>query len=364
MGERILRLMIKEFIQVLRDPRMKAMIFVLPVIQLLVFGYAVTTDVNHIKTILVDNDRSVHSRQLIENFTSSGIFRIITYSDNDEAITENLDRGSAVVGINIKKGFSDDLLNGKHPVVQIIVDGTNSNDGMLAMSYAQRIISDFGRENKKRDLVNVQARAWYNPDLKSRNYNVPGVIAIIVLMTSLLLTSMAIVREKEIGTMEQLMVTPMKPIEFILGKSLPFAIICFIDVIIISFAGMAWFEIPIRGSMILLLFAAALFLMSCIGLGLLISTISKTQQEALMSSFFLYFPAVLLSGFMFPISNMPVPVQWMTLINPLRYFLVVIRGVFLKGTGLAELWTQLVALAILGTLFLLFSVSRFKKTID
>ena len=364
MGERILRLMIKEFIQVLRDPRMKAMIFVLPVIQLLVFGYAVTTDVNHIKTILVDNDRSVHSRQLIENFTSSGIFRIIAYSDNDEAITENLDRGSAVVGINIKKGFSDDLLNGKHPVVQIIVDGTNSNDGMLAMSYAQRIISDFGRENKKRDLVNVQARAWYNPDLKSRNYNVPGVIAIIVLMTSLLLTSMAIVREKEIGTMEQLMVTPMKPIEFILGKSLPFAIICFIDVIIISFAGMAWFEIPIRGSMILLLFAAALFLMSCIGLGLLISTISKTQQEALMSSFFLYFPAVLLSGFMFPISNMPVPVQWMTLINPLRYFLVVIRGVFLKGTGLAELWTQLAALAILGTLFLLFSVSRFKKTID
>ena len=364
MGERILRLMIKEFIQVLRDPRMKAMIFVLPVIQLLIFGYAVTTDVNHIKTILVDNDRSVHSRQLIENFTSSGIFRIITYSDNDGAITENLDRGSAVVGINIKKGFSDDLLNGKHPVVQIIVDGTNSNDGMLAMSYAQRIISDFGRENKKRDLVNVQARAWYNPDLKSRNYNVPGVIAIIVLMTSLLLTSMAIVREKEIGTMEQLMVTPMKPIEFILGKSLPFAIICFIDVIIISFAGMAWFEIPIRGSMILLLFAAALFLMSCIGLGLLISTISKTQQEALMSSFFLYFPAVLLSGFMFPISNMPVPVQWMTLINPLRYFLVVIRGVFLKGTGLAELWTQLVALAILGSLFLLFSVSRFKKTID
>jgi len=171
MGERILHLMIKEFIQVLRDPRMKAMIFVLPVIQLLIFGYAVTTDVNRIKTVVMDSDRSAHSRQLVEGFTSSGL--------------------------------------------------------------------DFGRDDQSRNLVNVQGRAWYNPDLKSRNYNVPGVIAIILLMTSLLLTSMAIVREKEIGTMEQLMVTPMRPIEFILGKSLPFAIICFIDVIVVSFAGMA-----------------------------------------------------------------------------------------------------------------------------
>lgn len=197
MGERIWRLMIKEFIQVMRDPRMRMMVFVLPVLQLLIFGYAVTTDVTQIRTIVVDSDRSVHSRQLIENFTSSGIFRIIDYPDNDAAITKSLDRGSAIVGINIKKGFAKDLLSGKHPVVQIIVDGTNSNDGMLAMSYAQRIISDFGRGKKERDLVSVQARAWYNPDLKSRNYNVPGVIAIILLMTSLLLTSMAIVRERD-----------------------------------------------------------------------------------------------------------------------------------------------------------------------
>ncbi len=364
MGERILRLMIKEFIQVLRDPRMKAMIFVLPVIQLLIFGYAVTTDVNLIKTAVTDSDRSVQSRQLIESFTSSGIFRVISYPDNDGTMTEYLDQGKAVVGINIKEGFAKDLLNGKKPVVQILVDGTNSNDGTLAMNYAQRIISDFGIGKKSRDLVNVQGRAWYNPDLKSRNYNVPGVIAIILLMTSLLLTSMAIVREKEIGTIEQLMVTPMRSIEFILGKSLPFAAICFIDVIVVSFVGMKWFDIPIRGSMPLLLISAALFLMSCIGIGLLISTISKTQQEALMSSFFFYFPAVLLSGFMFPISNMPEPVQWITTINPLRYFLVIIRGIFLKGTGLAELWQQMAALAVLGTLFLAFSVSRFKKTID
>ncbi len=364
MGERILRLMIKEFIQVLRDPRMKAMIFVLPVIQLLVFGYAVTTDVDKIKTVVIDNDRSYHSRQLMESFTSSGIFKVVSYPNSEGDVTEYLDRGKAVVGIDIKKGFAEDLLGGKNPVVQILVDGTNSNDGTLAMNYAQRIISDFGRNDKNRSLVNVQGRAWYNPDLKSRNYNVPGVIAIILLMTSLLLTSMAIVREKEIGTMEQLMVTPMRPIEFILGKSLPFAIICFIDVIVVSFVGMWWFEIPIRGSMLLLLFSASLFLMSCIGIGLLISTISKTQQEALMSSFFFYFPAVLLSGFMFPISNMPEPVQWATVINPLRYFLVIIRGIFLKGTGFTELWHQMAALGILGIVFLTFSVSRFKKTID
>jgi len=184
MGERILRLIIKEFIQVLRDPRMKAMIFVLPIIQLLIFGYAVTTDVNNIKTILVDSDKSVQSRQLVESFTSSGLFSIVAYSENDSEITKSLDRGRAVIGVNIKKGFAEDILTGKQPVVQILIDGTNSNDGTLAMNYAQRIISDFGRDGQSKNLVNVQGRAWYNPDLKSRNYNVPGVIAIIILMTS------------------------------------------------------------------------------------------------------------------------------------------------------------------------------------
>lgn len=359
--ERILRLMIKEFIQALRDPRMKALIFVLPVIQLLIFGYAVTTDVDQIRTVFVDQDQSQNSRAFIERFTSSGIFNAIKISRDEKTLTTFLDRGTAVVGIQVKRGFAEDVALGKNPVVQVVIDGTDSNNGTVALNYVQRIASNFGEGERRDPLVNVQSRAWYNPDLKSRNYNVPGVIAIILLMTSLLLTSMAIVREKEIGTMEQLMVTPLGAMEFVLGKSLPFALICFVDVVVVTLVGVAWFKIPIRGNFLLLLFGAAFYLMSSIGVGLLISTISKTQQEALMSSFFFYFPAVLLSGFMFPISNMPQVAQWITLINPLRYFLVIIRGIFLKGTGIKELWPQFLALALLGSAFLAYSATRFKK---
>lgn len=359
--ERILRLMIKEFIQALRDPRMKALIFVLPVIQLLIFGYAVTTDVDQIRTVIVDQDQSQQSRAFFERFTSSGIFKTIKISRDEKTLTAFLDKGTAVVGIQIKRGFAEDVALGKSPLVQVVIDGTDSNNGTVALNYVQQIASDF-REGPRPDaLVNVQSRAWYNPDLKSRNYNVPGVIAIILLMTSLLLTAMAIVREREIGTMEQLMVTPLGALEFVLGKSLPFALICFADVVIVTLVGVTWFKIPIRGDFFLLLFGAALYLMSSIGVGLLISTISKTQQEALMSSFFFYFPAVLLSGFMFPISNMPQVAQWITLINPLRYFLVIIRGIFLKGTGIKELWPQFLALALLGSAFLTYSATRFKK---
>jgi ABC-2 type transport system permease protein len=359
--ERIFRLMIKEFIQALRDPRMKALIFVLPVIQLLIFGYAVTTDVNQIKTVVVDQDNSPQSRAFLERFSSSGTFRIIGTSRNGNSLTEYLDKGAAVVGIQVKRGFAEDIALGRSPVVQVVIDGTDSNNGTVAMNYTQRIASAFGEGQQHSPLVKVQSRTWYNPDLKSRNYNVPGVIAIILLMTSLLLTSMAIVREREIGTMEQLMVTPLSALEFVLGKSLPFALICFVDVIVVTLVGVTWFNIPIRGNFLLLLFGAALYLMSSIGVGLLISTISKTQQEALMSCFFFYFPAVLLSGFMFPISNMPQAAQWITLINPLRYFLVIVRGIFLKGTGFKELWPQFLALAFLGSAFLTYSVTRFKK---
>lgn len=364
MFERIFHLMTKEFIQVLRDPRMKALIFVLPIIQLMMFGYAVTTDVEHIKTFVVDRDNSTQSRAFLERFTSSGYFRIVGTSMDGTRIGEFLDRGKAVVGIQINTGFAEDLAMGRSPRVLVLIDGTDSNTGTVAMNYLQRISSGFGEGGKSRAQVEIRSRAWYNPELKSRNYNVPGVIAIILMMTSLLLTSMAIVREKEIGTMEQLMVTPIRALEFVLGKSLPFAIICFVDVIVITLIGMLWFGIPIKGSFLLLLAGSAFFLMSTIGVGLLISTISKTQQEALMSSFFFYFPSVLLSGFMFPISNMPVTAQWITMVNPLRYFLVIVRGIFLKGIGIKELWPQFAALALLGIALLAFSASRFKKRMN
>lgn len=372
MWERIYRMLVKEFIQVLRDPRMKALIFIMPVIQLIMFGYAVTTDVDNIKTAVCDLDKSPQSRALIERFTASGYFSVVDSTDRPERLGELLDRGKVIVGIQINRGFADDLKSGRQAVIQTIIDGTDSNTGTVAMDYAQRITQEFSKARAapieltqlaqaQANPIELRSRAWFNPDLKSRYYNVPGVIAVVVLLISLLLTAMAIVREREIGTMEQLMVTPIRSFELILGKTLPFVLISFIDVLVVTAIGVNWFNVPIHGSLGLLLFGAGLYLMSTIGIGLFISTVSQTQQQALMSSFFFYLPAVLLSGFMFPISNMPEPAQWLTYLNPLRYFLVIIRDIFLKGSGLEILWPQFAALAVLGTALLLISSLRFKK---
>ncbi|WP_018076771.1 ABC transporter permease [Thiobacillus denitrificans] len=372
MWERIYRMLVKEFIQVLRDPRMKALIFVMPVIQLIMFGYAVTTDVDHIKTAVCDLDKSPQSRALIERFTASGYFTVVDSTDRPERLGELLDRGQATIGIQINHGFAEDLKSGRQAAIQTIVDGTDSNTGTVAMDYAQRITQEFSRARvgpgeldqlapPQTEPIELRSRAWFNPDLKSRYFNVPGVIAVVVLLISLLLTAMAIVREREIGTMEQLMVTPIRSFELILGKTLPFVLISFIDVLVVTAIGISWFNVPIHGSLALLLFGAGLYLMSTIGIGLFISTISQTQQQALMSSFFFYLPAVLLSGFMFPISNMPEPAQWLTYLNPLRYFLVIIRDIFLKGSGWDILWPQFAALAVLGTALLTMSSLRFKK---
>ncbi|WP_257309968.1 ABC transporter permease [Geothrix fuzhouensis] len=372
MWERIYRMLVKEFIQVLRDSRMKALIFVMPVIQLIMFGYAVTTDVDHIRTALCDLDKSPQSMALIERFTGSGYFSLVESTDRPGRLGELLDRSQATLAIQINPGFADDLRAGRQAVIQTIVDGTDSNTGTVAMDYSLRITQAFSREvgapvalaglaQPGLAPIDLRTRAWFNPDLKSRYFNVPGVIAVILLLTSLLLTSMAVVREREIGTMEQLMVTPILPLELILGKTLPFALICLADVLAVTAVGVLWFHIPIYGSLWLLLAGAILYLMSTIGVGLFISTISHTQQQALMSSFFFYLPAVLLSGFMFPISNMPRAAQWLTYLNPLRYFLVIIRGIFLKGSGLEALWPQFAALAILGIALLSISSTRFQK---
>ena len=344
------------------------MLFGMPVAQILLFGFALTNEIKNSKIVICDYANDANSKRITNKIESSSNFEINSLLMSHREIEDSFRKGDIKLAVIFPANFSKELSHSGKSHIQIIADASDPNTGNTLTNYVNSIIRDYQLESS-RGLsmplrINTEIRMLYNPELIGATNFVPGVMALVLLLICVLMTSVSIVREKEIGTMEQLMVTPMRPIEFILGKSLPFAIICFIDVIVVSFAGMAWFKIPIRGSMPLLLFAAMLFLMSCIGIGLLISTISKTQQEALMSSFFFYFPAVLLSGFMFPISNMPTPVQWMTTINPLRYFLVIIRGIFLKGTGLAELWTQLVALALLGVFFLLFSVSRFKKTID
>ena len=370
MFERIKEMVIKEFSQVFRDRRMKAIIFVTPILQLLIFGYAVTTDVKSINTAFYDLDQSYESRELGRRLEASGYFTITVTPSSVKEIGELLDRGRVLAAVQINKGFSQDLARGIPTEVQMIVDGTDSNTASVAMDYATRVITRFGKEFGTRAgiqrfvkpaRIDLRSRAWYNPDLRSRNYNVPGVIAIIIMLTCLLLTAMAVVREREIGTMEQLMVTPLKPVELMLGKTIPFALISFFDMALVTTIGVFWFDVPIKGSIPLLVLSTAIYLLSVLGVGLFISTISRTQQQALMATFLFYIPAVLLSGFMFPIENMPVAIQYATYLNPLKYFLIIIRGIFLKGNGINILWPQMVALLLLGVIVITTSSLRFRK---
>ena len=374
MFERITHMLIKEFIQILRDPRMRTVIFAMPLVQTLVFGYAVTTNVTHIPTAIFDLDNSRASRELVARFTGSGYFDVVAYVGREEEAQDLVDRGAVKAVLQMNKGFGDDLRAGRTAPVQVIVDGTDSDTAGIVLNYAGQIAGRFSEtvlqtrviratgEPATPARVKLETRAWFNENLESRNFYVPGVIVLIVTLVTLMLSSMAVVREKEIGTIEQIMVTPIRQVEFILGKTLPFALIGFADVALVTVIAAYWFEVPIRGSLLLLVGATSLYLMSTLGIGLLISTISRTQQQAMMSAFFYYFPAMLLSGFVFPIANMPETVQWLTYLNPLRYFLVIIRGIFLKGVGLEILWPQMATLLILGSLTLWVATRRFQKT--
>lgn len=371
--ERLKAMLIKEFIQVLRDRRMRFLIFVVPAVQTIVFGYAVNTDVRDVATAVYDLDNSRESRELVARFVASGYFQVKEFIAREPRVREIIDQGAVKAVLRINSGFGNSLGAGKTAPVQLILDGTDSNTAGIVLSHAGRIAARYGEDlqavqmarNQAPSLagVRLESRAWFNSNLESRNFYVPAVITNIVFIITMLLSSMAIVREKEIGTIEQIIVTPIKKAEFILGKTIPFVLIGFIDVGLISAVGVFWFQVPLRGSILLLFGATALFLMSSLGIGLLISTISRTQQQAMMSAFFIIFPAMLLSGFAFPIENMPPAVQWLTFLNPIRYYLVAIRGIFLKGVGITILWPELAALAILGGVILIFAVRRFRKTL-
>ena len=374
MWERLRNMLIKEFLQVLRDPKMRGVIFVMPLLQVMVFGYAVTTDVRNVPVAVLDFDQSVASRELLSRFSASGYFRFVSQTRNVNDATHLLDKESVGAILRIDQGFEEDLRAGRTAKLQVIADGTDSNTAGIVLGYTGRIAGEFSGkvlltrfsrlrgEGPLPGNVELISRAWFNENLESRNFYVPGVIAIIVMLITLMLTSMAIVREKEIGTLEQLLVSPITPAEFILGKTLPFALIGYADVLLVAALGVFWFEVPIRGSLPLLLVATTFYLMTTLGIGLFISTVSRTQQQAMMSVFFFYFPAVLLSGFMFPIANMPPPVRFLTYANPLRYFLVILRGIFLKGAGTATLWPPMAALLAMGLLTLLVTTRRFRKT--
>lgn len=368
--------MIKEFLQLLRNPRSRMMLISFPILELLLFGYAVTTDVKNIALAVYDQDNSVASRELASRFLQSGYFVLAGHLASDEEMRDSLDRENARAVLRIGSGFANDLGAGRTATVQLLVDGSISNTAGVVLSYSSRIVGQFSEELleerwKKRlgtmpkaARVELETRAWFNEELTSRNFFVPAVIAAIVLLVSLMLTSMSVVREKEIGTMEQLLVTPIRPVEFILGKTIPCAMVCFADIALITAIAVFWFGVPVRGSLLLLLFATALFLLSSLGLGLLISTVSRTQQQAMMAAFLFYLPLFLLSGFVFPIANMPQVVQWLTLLNPMRFYLVALRGVFLKGIGINVLWPQLIAMTLIGVVTLTMASRKLKKTLE
>jgi len=362
-AERVLGMVAKEFRQIFRDPRMARFVLVAPVLQLLVFGYAVSTDLRRTPFFVVDHDGTQASRALADAFTATDYFRLAGASDSPNDLVRALDHGAAVIGLEVPPGFAADLDAGRG-VVQVLIDGTNSNTASVAQGYAERIVLDYALERQPsfRPPVDLRERAWYNPDLASRNYNVPAVVGALILLVCLLLTSLAVVREREIGTLEQLQVSPLSSAELIAGKTIPFAVIGLVDLVFVTLVALLWFHIPFRGSPLLLLAASILYLLSGLGTGLLISTVSKTQQEAFLSSFMVFMPAILLSGFMFPVSSMPKLFQWLTLLNPMRHYIEIVRALFLKGAGASLLWRQFAALLVIGAALLGFATARFRKT--
>ena len=359
---------------------MRLVLVLPPLIQLIIFGYAVNLDVENSPIAWMDQDRTPESRELLAEFEGSPKFRVTHIPAEEEEIQELLDRSAVQAVVRVFAGFGRDIRRGQRTQVQILVDGTNSNSATIISSSASQVVARYavriqGRQPKggrmvsrpgsvRGPLLSAESRVWFNVDLKSQNYFVPGVVVNIIALVTMMLTAMAIVREKEIGTMEQLMVTPIRPMELMLGKTLPFAAVGLLEVLLVTGAALLIFSIPFRGSMLLLLGCAAAFLLTTLGSGLLISTVSSTQQQATMASIFFFIPAFVLSGFAFPIRSMPTAVQTLTYLNPVRYFMEIVRGIFLKGIGLSVLWPQVIALLVIGTALIGLSILRFHKRLD
>jgi ABC-2 type transport system permease protein len=354
----------KELRQLFRDPRTKRIIFVSPVLQLILFGYAVNTDVRRVATYVVDHDRTAQSRALLDAFTASDYFRVVGSSDDPADMERALDRGTAKVGIRIPAGFTRDAMAGRSPAVQLLLDGSNSNTATVAQGYAARI----GQEVAARWAgpaaptggIDLRSRAWFNPGLVSRVYNVPAVIGVIVMLMCLLLTALGVVREREMGTLDQLLVSPLGPGELMLGKTIPVAGVAIVQLLLVTAVALLWFHIPFRGNPLVLFLAAILFILAGLAIGLLISTVSETQQEAFLSMFLFLLPAIILSGFLYPVDTMPRFFQILTLANPLRHFIYVIRAVFLKGAGLGDLWLQFTILTGMSVAALSYATRRFR----
>ncbi len=337
--------------------------------QLTVLGYAATTDVQDIPIVIVDADRSTESHALIHRFEASSNFKIAGLESSTDAIDRWLDRGDAWMALSIPPDYGRRIAKGQQATVQIVADGTDSNSTTVAMSYTQSLIGGYSRDlagsSGSLELVSPEVRVWFNPRLESRDFMIPGIVALLLLVVTTNLSAMAIVREKEIGTLEQLSVTPLARWELITGKLLPYAFIGMLDVVLVLVVAIFWFEVPMRGSLALLFAVSGIYLLTTLGLGLFVSTISRTQQQAMMTTvFFFLMPMIYLSGFIFPIENMPAWIQPITYLIPLRYFLVILRGIFLKGVGLDILWPQVLALFAWGAIVLTLATLRSSKRLS
>jgi ABC-2 type transport system permease protein len=378
----LLRVVVKEFLQLRQDKKMIPFLLVGPVVQLLALGYAATMDVNDIPTVLVDQDKTPGSRDLVERFTGSGYFDLVGSEETADRVEPWLVSGRAQVALVIAPGYGSEAAAGRAPRVQVIADGSDSNSAVVGLGYASRIINRAGAEiaavrRNGRDgragksvtpepgRAQLVTRVWYNPDLKSRWFYVPAVLAMVLLLVTMILPSMAIVREKEIGTLEQIIVTPLQAWQLVIGKLVPFVLIGLLDTLLIVGLSRLVFGVPLRGSLLLLLFLTLLYLLNTLGLGLLVSTMVNNQQQAMMfCAFLLMVPMIYLSGLIFPIENMPALFQHASLAIPLRYYGNVLRGVFLRGSGLDVLWPEAVILTAMGASLLVLASLRFRKSLD
>jgi ABC-2 type transport system permease protein len=363
----------KELFHIVRDRRTLAVMFLIPIVQLFLLGYAATTDIEHLLTAVVDADRTPESRELVEAYKASNYFDIEFYVDSEEDLARMVDRGTIRAGLIIPAGYGAAVVAGETGSVAFVVDGSDPTIANAVLSSAQsvgqaqstRIIEQrMGISPEDMMAVEVRSRVWYNPEMKSANFMIPGLIGMILFMLTTMLTALAIVREREHGTIEQLMVTPIRPIELVVGKLVPYIVVAFFDVLEVLAIGVFWFGVPIHGSLALLLTLSAVFLMTSLGIGIFISSVTNTQQEAMLSVWLILLPSIFLAGFLFPAEAMPAALQWISYVVPLRYMIVIMRGIIVKGVGLEVLAGQVGALLIFGVLIMAFAATRFRKRLE
>lgn len=369
-------MLIKEFLQLFRDPRMRMIVFGVPLLQMLVIAFALTNDVTNITTAVLDNDKTPASRELLSEFTSSGYFEIVDYLNSDADIETVLDHSTARMVLVFPDGFEDDLNGGRTANLQLIADGTDSNTVSIIFGYAFQIVAAYSSDKQLERAVallgpgmvpgqiDFRTRAWFNQNLESKYYYVPSLIGVMLIVITMVLTSIAIVREKEVGTIEQVMVTPITRVEFILGKTIPYAIIGYILMTVMLILAILIFGVEVKGSLLLLYGLTGIYLLANLGIALWISTTAETQQQALLTAFIVMMPTILLSGFIFPVHNMPVPVQYASMLIPLRWYLEILRGVIMKGAGIESITTPVLYLTLLAIAFITLATARFKKILS